>query len=508
MAGEDELKSRSGGLSIAIIGGGLGGVAAAVKFQKAGFRNFTIFEQSPGAGGVWHDNTYPGCEVDIQSHIYSYSFMSYDWTRTHATQPEIKRYIEDTIDAFDIRKNFRFSTRVEDVTWQEEKSAYSVRLAGGEVREFDAVVSCVGILNVPKYPDWPGLDTFKGIKFHTSRWDHSVDLTGKRVAVVGTGSTGVQLVSGIAPIVGHLHLFQREPGWIIPKGDRDFTPEEREQFRKSAFVRKWMRYKIFRAMGRLVKSARIQGTKGNTRFREMGLAYLNTVKDPEVRRALTPNYPFGCKRIIQCGKFYDTMNRDNVTLVPFAVERVTDKGVVAANGVEYPVDMIAIGVGFRAQEFLGTLRVCGIGGRNLHEAWGGSAKAFLGVTVPGFPNFFILYGPNTNGGASIIYQHERQAEAIVRMLRRIKRGSVAIDTKHDAFNRYISWIDRVNAKYLSATYHCHNYFFGRDGRNVTQWPLSATRYMWMLRFWFPLAITSRKSRRSSARSAQRNSLIT
>jgi cation diffusion facilitator CzcD-associated flavoprotein CzcO len=497
MAVRGEQKGRLPGPAIAIIGGGLGGVAAAVKFKKAGFLNFTVFEQSPGAGGVWHDNTYPGCEVDIWSYLYSYSFMPYDWSRSHATQPEIKQYIDDTIDAFGIRGHFRFSTRVEEIAWQDEKSTYLVRVAGEAAQEFDMVVSCVGILNRPKYPDWPGLDTFKGIKFHTSHWNHTVDLAGKRVAVVGTGSTGVQLVSAIAPIVAQLILFQREPGWVIPKGDRDFTPEERRLYRSSVIVQKWRRYKKFRAMGKLVKSARVQGTKGNTRFREMGLAYLGTVNDPATREALTPNYPFGCKRIIQCSKFYATMNRDNVTLVPFAVERVTEKGVVAANGIEYPVDVLAIGTGFRAQEFLASFRALGSGGRNLRDVWGESAKAFLGVTVPGFPNFVILYGPNTNGGASIIYQHERQAEAAVRMARQIQRGAV-IDTKTSALNRWTSWIDRVNAKYLSATFHCHNYFYARDGRNVTQWPLSALRYAMMVRFLLPLGTRARRNHKPSA----------
>jgi cation diffusion facilitator CzcD-associated flavoprotein CzcO len=482
-------------IRIAILGAGLGGVAAAVKFKKAGFLNFTIFEQSAGAGGVWYDNTYPGCEVDIWSHLYSYSFMPYDWSRTHAKQPEIKQYIEDTIDAFGIRERFRFSTRVEEAAWQEQNSTYRVTLASGEALEYDMVVSCVGILNRPKFPDWPGLDQFKGIKFHTSLYDHKVNLSGKRVAVVGTGSTGVQLVSAIAPKVSQLYLFQREPGWVIPKGDRDFTPEERSRYRGSVFAQKWQRFKFFRAMGKLVKSARVQGTKGNTRFRELGLAYIETVKDPAVRKALTPNYPFGCKRIIQCSYFYNTMNRDNVTLVPFAVERVTEQGVVAANGTEYAVDVLIIGTGFKAQEFLASIRVLGVAGRSLREAWGESAKAFLGLTVPGFPNFVMLYGPNTNGGASIIYQHERQAEAAVRMARRIARGAF-IDTKPDALGWYTKWIDRVNAKYLSATFHCHNYFYAGDGRNVTQWPLSALRYATMLRWLLPWATQGKRARRS------------
>jgi cation diffusion facilitator CzcD-associated flavoprotein CzcO len=501
MSGRSEQGGGLLGPKIAIIGGGLGGVAAGIKLKKAGFSDFTVFEQSTGAGGVWQDNTYPGCEVDIWSHLYSYSFMPYDWSRTHATQPEIKQYIEDTIDAFGIRGNFRFSTRVDEIKWQEESSTYLVRLASGEAQEFGMVISCVGILNRPRYPDWPGLDTFKGIKFHTARWDHTVTLAGKRVAVVGTGSTGVQIVSAIAPTVGHLLLFQREPGWIIPKGDRNFTPEERARFRGSVIAQKWQRYKRFRAMQKLVKSARRQGTKGNTMLRKMGLAYLETVKDPEVRKALTPNFPFGCKRIIQESRFYAMMNRENVTLVPFAVQRVTEDGIVAANGIEYPVDVLLIGTGFYAQDFLGSFRALGLDGRNLREVWRESAKAFLGLTVPGFPNFAILYGPNTNGGASIIYQHERQAEAAVRMARRIRRGAV-IDTREAALNRWTSWIDRVNAKYLSATFHCHNYFYARDGRNVTQWPLSATRYSLMLRFLLPWATTSRRKRKLPEQGAQ------
>jgi len=358
------------------------------------------------------------------------------------------------------------------------------------------VISAVGILNRPKDPGWPGLDEFARTKIHSSRWEPH-DLKGKRVAVVGTGSSGAQLVGAIAAEVGHLFVFQREPGWVVPKPDRDYTPEERAAYCNSRLYRLRARYRQYRAASKLLVSVRIVGTQGNTRFRQMALDHLQKViPDSEVRKALTPDFPFGCKRLVQSSDYIPAFARPNVTLVPHAVERLTSDAVVAANGISYDVDVLIICTGFRAQDFLGGLKVFGTGGQDLHNGiWKESARAFLGVTVPGFPNFYILYGPNTNGGGSIIYQLERQSEVAVRAARGIEPGVTSLDTRKGALEWFVKWVDKYNEKLLSATRHCHNYFYAADGRNVTQWPLPHLRYTVMLRLLMPLA--TRVFRRSA-----------
>lgn len=355
--------------------------------RRAGFE-FTVFEKSAGPGGTWWDNTYPGCETDGGSRLYSFGFMPYDWSCTHAPQPELQRYVEDIIDRFDMRDRFRFSTAVQEAIWDPEQDVYRVRLAGGEEHEFEAVVSCLGILSDPRYPDWPGLDSFAGVKFHSARWEHDKTLTGKSVAFVGTGSTGAQAVPALAETVGHLYLFQRSPGWVLPKGERPYTEEERAQYRGSELRRRWGRFRAYRRQKKIVVGTSRLDTDLHGEMQDIALKFIESeIDDPEVRKAVTPDYPLGCKRIVIASTFYRSLNRDNVTLVPHAVERVTRDGIVAADGVERKVDAIIMATGFRPCSFLSTLTVVGRGGRSIHEFWNDDPRALLGITVPGFPNF-------------------------------------------------------------------------------------------------------------------------
>ncbi|MEO3860324.1 NAD(P)/FAD-dependent oxidoreductase [Acrocarpospora sp. B8E8] len=460
------------GNTVAIIGGGFGGIATAVKLLKAGIEDFTIFEQSPAPGGTWWDNRYPGCEVDIPSHAYSFSFAPRDWPRTHATQPELRDYAESVVEEFGLRPRFRFGVRVESVTWEESAGCYRVRTSDGAEEAYRFVISAVGLLNVPRYPAWPGMDTFEGVSFHTSRWDEEVDLTGKRVAVVGTGSTAVQIVPAIAPQVERLQVFQREPGWVEPKGERAFTPAERARFRRFPALRRLYRFKLFLQSGRRFKAYDLGGSE-QRRMRDLCLRYIATaIDDPAVRAAVTPSYPWGCKRPIFASSFYPALNRPNVELVPQAIKEVTPKGVVDDLGVEHEADVLILSTGFQPTRFLSQFTVTGRDGTDIQDFWGDRPRAFLGVTVPGFPNFFILYGPNTNGGFSIIAQLERQAEVAVRAIRTVLRKRVQrVDTHPSALERHVRWVDRQLAKHASAMdAGCHNYYHSPSGANVTQWP--------------------------------------
>jgi cation diffusion facilitator CzcD-associated flavoprotein CzcO len=462
---------------ITIVGGGFGGIAAAVKLKRAGIEAFTIFEKSAGIGGTWWDNVYPGAEVDVGSHLYSYSFHRHNWTRTHARQAELQEYLEDVVGKFDLRRHIRLETAVERAEWDEANHAYTVTLAGGEAFISRVVISAVGLLNVPRYPDWPGLEDFKGPKFHTSRWENQHELDGKRIAIVGTGSTASQVLPAIAPIAGHVTLFQREPGWVIPKGDRDFTAEERAGFtRPLAYRRERIRLLWQIERGQIRGSIHRPGTKVNELREGQCRGYINAVfKDrPDLLKMVTPQYPYPGKRPVLTGTFYPALLRDNVELIPHAVASVTENGVVDEVGVEHPVDVLVMATGFQPTKYLATLDVIGRGGVSLHQMWDGEPAAFLGITVPGFPNFYMLYGPNTNGG-EIVSHLERQSEFVVRSIRRMTSGKVtAIEVRQRPYDLFNRWLERSMAK--TAWVVSNNYYKTPSGRVVTQWPYGTLLY--------------------------------
>lgn len=490
---------------MAIIGAGVGGIAAAVKLRRHTSAEVTIFEQSPSVGGTWYDNRYPGCEVDIPSHAYSFSFLKYDWPRTHATQPELLAYANLVVDRFGLRPLLRLDTKVDEVVWDDDTAHYRLRTDAGEEHEFDVVISALGLLSVPRYPDWPGLSEFAGVAFHTSRWEHDHDLTGKRVAVVGTGSTAAQVVPAIAESAGQLYVFQRQPGWIEPKHERAFTPTERFCYRHVPFLQKLHRAYLFHQGARRFRGYDVTSAT-QARMRAACADYISsTVADPEVAAALTPDYPWGCKRPILATTYYETFNRPNVELVPHEVVAVKPTGIIDATGAERAIDVLVLSTGFQPTRFLASLDVRGRGGRSIHDVWAERASAFLGVTVPGFPNFFMLYGPNTNGGVSIIAQLERQAEIAVRCVRLLeRRGLTAVDTSASAERRWVRWIDHEIATRASAMESgCHNYYHSESGANVTQWPGSHLRYLLMTRLLSGLGIhPDRGSRRLEPKGAE------
>jgi cyclohexanone monooxygenase len=479
---------------VAIIGAGLGGLAAAVKLQQRTSADFVIFEQAAGIGGTWRDNRYPGCEVDIHSHAYSYSFLKYEWPRTHATQPELLAYAEHVTDVFGLAPHLRLNTRVTSLIWEESTARYVLATEDGEQYEFDAVISATGLLSVPRYPDWPGLASFAGPCFHTARWEPEHDLSGKTVAVVGTGSTAVQVVPAIAPDVAQLYVYQREPGWIEPKAEREFTQRELWFYRYVPLAqranRAWLFYQAMRRFKAFDARSRQQ-----REAREACVTFISqSIDDPATREAVTPQYPWGCKRVVRASNFYEALNRPNVELVPHEVTQVTPTGIVDVTGAERQADVLILSTGFQPTSFLAGIEVKGRDGRDIHDAWQGRPSAFLGITVPGFPNFFILYGPNTNGGGSIIHQLERQAEVAVNAVRRLERRRVrSIDTKPDAQRRWTAWVDRQLATTASAMESgCHNYYHAAGGANVTQWPGTPLGYATATRLFARFGLEGRR----------------
>jgi cation diffusion facilitator CzcD-associated flavoprotein CzcO len=459
-----------------VIGAGFGGIAAGVKLKRAGIDSFTIVEKSAGVGGTWWDNRYPGAEVDVASHLYCYSFRPHDWTRTHARQAELQAYLEAVVEEFDLRRHLRLETAVEELTWDAARATWSVRLSDGSRQEHRAVISAVGMLNVPQYPEWPGLEDFAGPKLHTARWE-PVDLMGRKVAVVGTGSSAVQIVPAIAEQADHVTLFQREPGWVIPKPDRDLTPDERAALGQR-WARRRERLRLFWQLekGQLLGAIHRPGTKVNALRQQQCEAYIAGVfkKRPDLAEAVRPSYPYPGKRPILSKDFYPALLRDNVELVPHAVRSVTAHGVVDARGVEHPADVLVLATGFRPADYLASYEITGRGGRTLREIWQGEPQAFLGITVPELPNFYILYGPNTNGG-EIVNHLERQAEFAVRSIRRLlRRPGAAIEVRAGWYRAYNAWLQRAIAK--TAWPAARNYYKAGSGRVVTQWPYGALVY--------------------------------
>lgn len=478
------MSAQAKRLRVGIVGSGFGGIAFAVKLKAKTDAEFVIFEQEGGIGGTWWQNRYPGCEVDIASHVYSFSFVKWDWPRTHATQPELHDYAERVVDIFGLREHIRLNTKVDGVTWNEAEHNYTLRTATGEEEVFDFIVSSVGLLSVPRYPDWPGLDDFEGITFHTSRWEHEHDFSGKRVAVVGTGSTAVQVGPAIAPLTEQLTIYQREPGWIEPKHERPYTPRERWMYRNIPLAQRIHRLILMANANRRFK-AYDSSSSMQKKMQQLCLDFIeNSIEDPEVRKNVTPTYAWGCKRPVVASTFYPSLNRPNVALVPKAVTRVTKDGLIDTEGVERKFDVLILSTGFQPQRFLNSINVIGRDGKSIHDAWADRATAFLGVTVPGFPNFFILYGPNTNGGTSIIAQLERQAELGVKAIRRVERGkATVVDTDPSMLTRWTRWIDEQLATHASAMNSgCHNYYTSENGANITQWPRTHWVYFLATRF--------------------------
>jgi cation diffusion facilitator CzcD-associated flavoprotein CzcO len=432
---------------------------------------------------VWWHNTYPGCEVDVPSLAYSFSFIDYPWASTHASQQELQEYAEHVIDHFSLRGHFNFGTGVEKVRWIDDRSMWELTTEGGEVAEFDVVVSCLGMLSQPNIPDWASGE-FTGPVFHTANYRHDIDLSGKCVALVGTGSTACQLAPQIVRTVDRLDLYQREPGHVMPKKVHRYTEDELAgRKRRSKLGKKLDRYRAFRDHGRF-QGAFNSKTRKQQELWNFARSYVaRNVADPELRDQLIPAYPYGCKRPVFASGYYKIFSQPNVELVPTAVTRLSRTGVVDADGKERPADVVILATGFRATEYQKSITLLGPGERDLQTIWRGEPSAFLGITVPSFPNFFMVYGPNTNGGTSIIASLERQAEVIARAVKRLSRDkATVIDTRPQAAAIYDRWIQRRLTR-RSDVFEaaCHNYYHSSSGKNVTQLPMSATTYLFATR---------------------------
>lgn len=464
---------------VAILGAGFGGLCAAIRLQQAGLTEFTIYEKSDGVGGTWRDNSYPGAGCDVPSHLYSFSFASErNWTRKFARQPEILDYIERITDRYGLRRHLRCNTTVTRLDWSDDDRTWTLTFADGTTAVADVVISGLGQLNRPAFPDIAGRETFAGTTFHSARWDHDHDLTGERVAVIGSGASAVQFIPEVQRQAGELVVFQRSPNWIMPRNDRAFTDAERRRF---ATVPGWQR--LYRSFIYWTFETRFfalqEGSKAGPIAAKITKDYLRKeVADPELRAKLTPDYPVGCKRILISDDFYRALTQPNVEVVTDRIDRIEADAVVTADGRRREVDTIIYGTGFRSTEFLAPLEVHGRGGVDLHEVWRDGAEAYEGITVSGFPNLFVLYGPNTNlGHNSIIFMLECQVHYVMALLHRmVADGLAAVDVRPEVQASYNAEIQASVKRLVWASDQCSSWYKTDSGKVTNNWPHYTIQY--------------------------------
>jgi cation diffusion facilitator CzcD-associated flavoprotein CzcO len=470
---------------IAIIGAGHSGLCMGMQLKRAGIHDFVILEKGATLGGTWRDNTYPGASCDAPSYLYSFSFAQKgDWSRRFAWQPELLAYSVECAVRSGLLPHIRFNAEVAAARFDETRNLWCVELADGEVVEAQFLVTGVGQLHRPATPAIPGRESFNGAQFHSARWDHGVDLVAKRIAVIGNAASAVQFVPQIAPLARQLTIFQRSANWLLPRKDRLYTPrEQRRRIRWPWLARlrhkaQWFFFGELQ-LTPLMKQVRIVQWLATRK----SLWHLRSqVRDPALRAKLVPDYPIGAKRVLFNDDYYPTLGRDNVRLVTTSVERIEPDGVRTRDGELVPADVIVYATGFHATDFLAPMNITGAGGRELGEEWRGGAHAYLGVTVSGFPNLFMLYGPNTNlGHNSILVMIEAQVGYILDAIRQIdQRGLVRIDVKRAVMDEYNAGLQRDLAKSVWSA-DKQSWYKLADGTITNNWPHSTIRYRRLLR---------------------------
>ncbi len=468
---------------VLIIGSGFAGLGMAIRLKQEGIDDFLVLEQAGEVGGTWRDNHYPGAACDVQSHLYSFSFEPWpEWSRQFAKQAEILEYLKHCADKYGIRPHIRFRTRATRAQFDERTSLWEVVTGDGATIRARVLVPGCGPLSRPSLPDIPGLASFEGKMFHSARWDHAFPLESKRVGVVGTGASAIQIVPAIAPRVEQLHVFQRTPPWVLPKPDGPIPAWKRAVFRRLPLAQKLARQRIYWtrelfAVG-FVAEPRIMKA-----LQSLGRRYLRrSVRDPSLREKLLPRYTMGCKRILPTNDYLPALQRPNVELVTDGIAEVRARSIVTHDGRERPLDALVLATGFEAAEQVSPFEVRGRGGRDLDTVWRDGAEAYLGTTVSGFPNLFLLIGPNTGlGHTSMVFIIESQIAYILDAVKRMRaRGLELVDVRPDAQAAYNVRIQERLKRTVWAT-GCMSWYLTRTGKNTTVWPGFTVEFRWRLR---------------------------
>ncbi len=463
--------------SIGVVGGGFGGVGAVVMLKRAGYEDVTVFERGERIGGVWHHNTYPGAACDVPSHLYEFSFAPNPrWSRRYAPGPEIQAYLTDVASRHGVLDRIRTGVEVQRADWNSASAKWCLETSAG-THEVDVLLTACGQLSVPSVPPIPGLEDFGGPAFHTARWRHDVDLAGKRVAVVGTGCSAIQTVPAIQPVVAQLDVYQRSPGWTFPKMDFAYRERTKRLFERFPLLQRLDRAAVFAFMeaGALGMTSRPWILKP---FGAVARAQINrAITDPELRRKVTPSDEVGCKRLMLTDEWYPTLTKANVELISDGIASVGVDSIRTEDGVERPADVLVLATGFKTHGFVAPMEITGAQGRTLADEWSDVARAYLGMSVPGFPNMFLLYGPNTNGGTgSVIYTIEAGIGHVIAALRELERaGAREIELRRQVAEEF----DRGLREALRDTvWHtgCTNWYVDEHGNDPNQWPWSWSTY--------------------------------
>jgi cation diffusion facilitator CzcD-associated flavoprotein CzcO len=459
---------------VVIVGAGIGGIGLARRLDEAGV-GFVVLERSDGVGGTWRHNTYPGAACDVPSHLYSYaSVPNPHWSRSYARQPEILEYVERCADP--VRDRLRTGWTVARTEWDEERSCWTLTSTDGAVVEADLAVFATGMFDAPRLPDIDGFEQFAGPVLHSARWDHSVALDGQRVGIIGTGASAIQIFPEVAKVAAHTSLFQRRAPYVLPRPDKPYAPEEQRTFATDPAALAKVRNDLYRMFEDTI--AFTVGAPVAQVIKDLALGHLaEHVADEDLRAKLTPSYELGCNRTLVSTEFYEAVVGDHVELVTEPIRRVVPSGVETTDGRVHELDVLVAATGFRVGEYLHGIDVVGVGGDRLHDRWTAYPHAYLGMTVSGFPNLFVFYGPNTNqGGNSIILILEAQAQYVCSALEEMDRsGLAAVDVRREVLDAYDQELTDAMASTVWAG-GCHSYFIGDGGRVVTQLPQTSAWY--------------------------------
>jgi cation diffusion facilitator CzcD-associated flavoprotein CzcO len=496
-----DATSRGQDLSIAIIGAGFAGIGTAIRLRQAGIESFTIFERADEIGGTWRDNTYPGAACDVPSHVYSFSFEpNPHWSRAFAESGEIKDYLLHVVEKWNLRPKMRFGTEIADARFDEASGTWTLTTGQDETVTARVVISAVGGLVDPALPDIKGLESFGGEIFHTARWNHDYDLTGRKVAVIGTGASAVQVVPSIAPTVEKLSVFQRTPAWVMPKRDKRYSERAKERFARFPgllLLSRLAKYWLSEVFGPMVF---LDAPRLSAIAEKGSMAHLRrSVADPELRRKLTPDFQFGCKRILISDDYWSTFERENVELVTDPIEQVRREGIETADGTVHPAEVIVLATGFALGLATAPFPVTGRDGRTLAEAWKDGAVAYKGMTVSGFPNWFILMGPNTGPGhTSVLVYTEAQISYALQAIERMrKEGLKTVDVRQDVMDRYNEGL-QGRMKHMVWSSGCNSWYLSPDGSNHGLYPGFAAEYVLRARHFKPSEYDITRLPRSAA----------
>jgi cation diffusion facilitator CzcD-associated flavoprotein CzcO len=456
---------------IIIVGAGFSGIGMAIRLKQSGIEDFTILERAPDVGGAWHFNTYPGCRCDVPSHLYSFSFApNPNWSKTYSPQPEIRNYLRRCAEEFGIRSHVRTNVEVQAAAWNRDDQQWEIETTAGTFTA-SVLVSGMGPLTEPKLPEVPGIESFAGKTMHSAQWDHDYELSGKRVASIGTGASAIQYVPTIQEQVEKLYVFQRTAPWIMPHGSRPISDRERTVFQRVPVVQKLIRESVYWSKEALVlgfvKQPRLMGALERLSRWHMR----RQVADPSLQAKLAPNYSFGCKRILPSNEWYPALQQPNVELVTSGLQEVREHSVIDSDGREYEVDTIIFATGFHVADPPVADQVRGSDGRLMREVWEGTPRAYLGTSVPDFPNLFLLLGPNTGlGHSSMVYMIETQIEHVLQAIKAMDRRSAStIEVRPHVYEQFNQEVDTRMQGTVWET-GCTSFYLDATGRNGVLWP--------------------------------------